>query len=299
MVKELDAEEAAAEEAANNVRVPQSRIYIRRDRELACQNLHKHYFQENPIYPENRFRRCFIMSSRLFKRIVIDIINYDVDPLPLHFKYFKQKSDALGRQDFTTIQKCTSAMRQLAYGMTADMFDEYLQMAEGECLEALTACIGSGRIVQLLKGQYTSGHQGHPTIVFEAVASYGTWIWHAFFGAAGANNDLNVLNQSSSFDDIENGTAPFAPFTVNENEYTKGVFNPTDEPRAKFKRFQESALKDVEITFGILQVEDNGYNITWLEEELLRTDEANPNYVRNRSKSRDVREQEIRDINHS
>ncbi|XP_071688719.1 protein ALP1-like [Rutidosis leptorrhynchoides] len=186
----------------------------------------------------------------------------------------------------------------------------------------------------------------HPTIVLEAVASYDTWIWHTFFGVAGANNDVNVLNQSSLFDDIKNRNAPVAPFTVNGNDYLNGYYlvdeiypdwatlmkaysTPTDEPRAKFKQFQESARKDVERTFDVLQgrfhilqmvgrphsvnklrrilyccvllhnmiVEDNGFNITWLEEELLATDEANPNYVRNRSTSRDVREQEIRDRN--
>ncbi|XP_071686956.1 uncharacterized protein [Rutidosis leptorrhynchoides] len=154
------------------------------------------------------------------------------------------------------------------------------------------------------KGQYTSGHQKHPTIVLEAVASYDTWIWHAFFGTAGANNDVNVLNQSSLFDDIKNGTAPFAPFTVNADgiypdwaTLIKAYSTPTEEPRIKFKRFQENARKDVERTFGVLQVEDNGFNISWLEEELLNTREANPNFVRNRSTSRDVRDQEIRDRN--
>ncbi|XP_071688548.1 uncharacterized protein [Rutidosis leptorrhynchoides] len=100
------------------------------------------------------------------------------------------------------------------------------------------------------------------------------WKWkicqNAWKGAAGANNNVNVLNQSPLFDDIKNGNAPFAPFTVNENEYTNGYYltdgiypywstlmkaysTPTDEPLAKFKRFQESARKDVERTFGILQ----------------------------------------------
>ncbi|XP_071729133.1 uncharacterized protein [Rutidosis leptorrhynchoides] len=144
----------------------------------------------------------------------------------------------------------------------------------------------------------------------------------------GANNDFNVLNQSSLFDDIKNGTAPFASFNVNGNEYTDGYYladsiyldwatlikaysTSTDEPREKFKQFQESARKDAERTFSIFQgryhilqmagrphsvnklrrilyfcvllhnmiVEDNGYTITWLDEESLRTDEANPNFV--------------------
>ncbi|XP_071740109.1 protein ALP1-like [Rutidosis leptorrhynchoides] len=389
MAEEIDAEEA--EEHVNNERVPRTRRYIHRDREQAGEMLHKHYFCESPKFHDRHVKRRFRMSKDLFLCIINDIIAYDVQPLPRHFEYFKPKIDALGRKSFSTIQKCTSALRQLAYGTAADMFDEYLQMSECTsivCLDMFCRCVlelyvdeylrkpTSSDIARLYsaheekhgfkgmlgsidcmywqwrncpvawKGQYTSGHQKHPTIVLEAVASYDTWIWHAFFGDAGANNDVNVLNQSSLFDDIKNGTAPFAPFTVNGNTYTNGYYlvdgiypdwatlikaylTPTEEPRIKFKRFQESARKDVERTFGVLQgrfhilqmagrpqsvnklrrilyccvllhnmiVEDNGFNISWLEEELLNTREANPNFVRNRSTSRDVRDQEIRDRN--
>ncbi|XP_071694903.1 uncharacterized protein [Rutidosis leptorrhynchoides] len=171
----------------------------------------------------------------------------EAEPLPSHFEYFIQKRDELGRLGFTTEQKITSALHQLAYGTAADMFDEYLQMSEATSIICLNMFFA-------WKGQYTSGHQGHPTIVLESVASYDTWIWHAFFGAAGANNDVNVLNQSSLFDDIKNGNAPFAPFTVNGHDYLNGYYladgiypdwatlmkaysTPTDEPRTKFKQF--------------------------------------------------------------
>ncbi|XP_071729217.1 uncharacterized protein [Rutidosis leptorrhynchoides] len=33
----------------------------------------------------------------------------------------------------------------------------------------------------------------------------------------------------------------------------KAPNNPTDEPRKKFKQFQESAMKDIERTFGVVQ----------------------------------------------
>ena len=58
------------------------------------------------------------------------------------------------------------------------------------------------------KGQYTRGDQGVPTIILEAVASHDRWIWHAFFGVAGSNNDINVLNQSTLFVDQLRGEAP-------------------------------------------------------------------------------------------
>lgn len=47
------------------------------------------------------------------------------------------------------------------------------------------------------QGQYTRGDKGHPTIMLEAVASYDLWIWHAYFGHAGSNNGINVLNESA------------------------------------------------------------------------------------------------------
>ncbi|XP_073281944.1 uncharacterized protein [Primulina huaijiensis] len=47
-------------------------------------------------------------------------------------------------------------------------------------------------------GQYT-GRSGSPTIILEAVADYDLWIWHAFFGMPGSNNDINVLEASNLF----------------------------------------------------------------------------------------------------
>nr|GEW18058.1 phospholipid-transporting ATPase 1 [Tanacetum cinerariifolium] len=38
------------------------------------------------------------------------------------------RPDATGQMSFSTIMKCTSAIRQLAYGISPDVFDEYLQM---------------------------------------------------------------------------------------------------------------------------------------------------------------------------
>ncbi|XP_071688393.1 uncharacterized protein [Rutidosis leptorrhynchoides] len=69
------------------------------------------------------------------------------------------------------------------------------------------------------KGQYTRGDHGHPTIMLEAVASYDMWIWHSFFGMAGSNNDINVLNHSPLFDSLKKDTTAPAPFKVNGHVY--------------------------------------------------------------------------------
>ncbi|XP_062099504.1 uncharacterized protein LOC133805359 [Humulus lupulus] len=85
------------------------------------------------------------------------------------------------------------------------------------------------------KGQFTRDDHGRPTIMLEAVASQDLWIWHAFFGVPGSNNDLNVLNQSPLFTEILQGQAP------------------QGEKRKLFAQCQEAVRKDVERAFGVLQ----------------------------------------------
>ncbi|KAK9131397.1 hypothetical protein Sjap_011884 [Stephania japonica] len=57
-------------------------------------------------------------------------------------------------------------------------------------------------------GTHTNGFKGVPTLILEIVASKSLWIWHAFFGMAGTNNDITVLDRSPLFDDLINGVAP-------------------------------------------------------------------------------------------
>ncbi|GKA98016.1 probable serine/threonine-protein kinase PBL7 [Tanacetum coccineum] len=53
------------------------------------------------------------------------------------------------------------------------------------------------------QGQYSRGDKKYPTIMLEAVASHKICeFWHAFYGMAGANNDINVLDNSPLFDDL-------------------------------------------------------------------------------------------------
>nr|GEV20242.1 protein ALP1-like isoform X1 [Tanacetum cinerariifolium] len=119
-------------------------------------------------------------------------------------------------------------------------------------------------------GQFGRGDKKYPTIMLEVVASYDLWIWHAFFGIAGANNDLTVLNHSPLFDDLLDDIAPFIPFEVNGVTFQKGYYLADgiypqwtafvksftvarSERNAVFKRRQESARKDVERAFGVFQ----------------------------------------------
>ena len=95
-------------------------------------------------------------------------------------------------------------------------------------------------------------------------------IWHCFFGMPGANNDINVLENSTLFRDALNGKAPRVNFTINGNDYdmcywladgiypeypcfVKTIPHPVGNKNKNFSKFQEGRRKDVERCFGILQ----------------------------------------------
>ncbi|XP_057784812.1 protein ALP1-like [Salvia miltiorrhiza] len=120
------------------------------------------------------------------------------------------------------------------------------------------------------QGAYTRGDQGEPTIILEAIASRDLWIWHAFFGTPGSNNDINVLNNSTLFKDRLQGMGVPVTYQVNNAYYTSGYYltdsiypnwpvfvksptHPTDSKRKRFKVMQEATRKDIERAFGVLQ----------------------------------------------
>lgn len=264
------------------------------------------YFAAEPLYTKSMFRTRFRMNRRLFLRIV--------NALGQCSPYFTYRVDCTGRIGLSPLQKCTAAMRMLAYGTPADALDEYLKIGKCtslECLDRFTRGVievfggeylrrpTSSDVERLLqvnesrgfsgmlgsidcmhwrwekcplawRGQFTRGDYGVPTIVLEAVASQDLHIWHAFFGVAGSNNDLNVLNQSPLFFDALKGEAPQVQFSVNGNEYGTGYYLadgiypewaafmktiplPQTEKHKLFAKHQEGARKDVERAFGVLQ----------------------------------------------
>ena len=126
------------------------------------------------------------------------------------------------------------------------------------------------------KGMY-QGKSRIATVILEVVASRDLWIWHAFFGIPGSCNDINVLQRSLVFDDLLNGRAPQVQFDVNRNTYNKGYYltdgiypkwatfiDAIDAPQTHKQRLftqrQESARKDVECAFGVLQA-----RLQWFE----------------------------------
>ena len=78
--------------------------------------LYSDYFADAPLHDDKIFRRRYRMSRKLFLGIVNSIREFD--------NYFKCKMDCTGALGFTSIQKCTTAMRMLAYGAPGDSQDD-------------------------------------------------------------------------------------------------------------------------------------------------------------------------------
>ncbi|GKD69101.1 ALP1-like protein [Tanacetum coccineum] len=189
--------------------------------------------------------------------------------------------------------KCTSAIRQMAYGAVPDSLDEYLLMGVTTARDSLRIFC---KVIMNLYGEeflrkptYTDieklyayhdekhgfpgigDHGPNPFILLEAIASNDLWIWHAFFGVSGMNNDVNVLRQSPIFNDLITGRAPDVPFVANNVPYKRGYYltdgiypqwsvliksikNPgtNDHKRILYKTKHEAARKDLERAFGVL-----------------------------------------------
>ena len=108
------------------------------------------------------------------------------------------------------------------------------------------------------------------SIILEAIADQSLWIWHAFFGLPGGNNDINVLDRSPLVSNMLRGEGRDLSFQVNGHVYPRfylladGIYppwacfvqpihEPIGEMKEHFTKCQEGARKDVERAFGVLQ----------------------------------------------
>uniref|UniRef100_A0A0D3E2G5 DDE Tnp4 domain-containing protein n=1 Tax=Brassica oleracea var. oleracea TaxID=109376 RepID=A0A0D3E2G5_BRAOL len=181
---------------------------------------------ETPTYPGNFFRRRFRMNKLLFMRIV--------DRLSKEVQYFREKRDGLGRISLSPLQKCTAAIRFLAYGYAGDMVDEYLRLGETTtrlCVEKFVE-----GIINLFGDEYLRRPTPADLRRLLAVGEY-----RGFPGMIGSIdctlNDINVLDRSPVFHDIIQGHAPKVTFSINGRQYDMAYY----------------LTDDVERAFGVLQ----------------------------------------------
>jgi hypothetical protein len=107
-------------------------------------------------------------------------------------------------------------------------------------------------------------------MILEVVTSHDLCIWHAYFGMPDSCNDINVLHTSPIFSSTLREENTPVTFTMSGHTYNTGYYladgiypdwdpfvksvrNPIDEKTSYFSEMQESARKDIERTFRVLQ----------------------------------------------
>ncbi|XP_048593473.1 uncharacterized protein LOC125576958 [Brassica napus] len=224
---------------------PKRRSYIERERELGHKQLWKDYFAENPTYQPEMLRRRFRMNKTLFLRIV--------QSLSTELPYFQQRRNAHGRLGLSALQKCTAAIRMLAYGQSGDMYDEYLRLGESTsrlCLDNFT-----NGIIQLFGTEYlrrptpadlqrlldVGEARGFPGMVGSIDCMHWEWkncptAWRGQF-TRGSGKPTIVLEAVAS-----------------QDLWIWHAFFGLPGPKAvRFAERQEATRKDVERAFGVLQ----------------------------------------------
>nr|XP_043617528.1 uncharacterized protein LOC122589281 [Erigeron canadensis] len=229
------------------------------------------------------------MRKEIFLRIARDIHSFNnIQPLPKHIQFFhKAPTDAAGRPDFNIFQKCTSAIRQLAYSYKADALDEYLQIAQDtgyQCLDAFCKCVThlhqheylrrpTEADIQRITAKHEEVHGFRVCLVayIAWIGGGGTVRWHGNGSTREATRGipqscLKWLLPMICGSDM----APKVEFSVNGHRFGKGYYLadgiypewatlvksvkcPMEPKTTKFKRYQEDARKDVERAFGVLQ----------------------------------------------
>ncbi|XP_020243162.1 uncharacterized protein LOC109821381 [Asparagus officinalis] len=248
-------------------------LVINRGREEGNSRLYHDYFSDNPTYGANLFRRRFRMHRSLFLRIVEAVRDHD--------NFFVQKMDGVGKLGLSTLQKVTSAFRMLAYGTSADSTDEYVRIGESTAIVCLKRFCRA--IVEVYGDEYLrtpnvddvarllqkGEERGFPGMLGSLDCMHWQWkncptAWAGQY--SGSNNDINVLQSSNLFDNLSQGIAPPAHYTIQEKNYNVGYYladgiypkwptlvqtisNSDDKKKQYFAMMQEACRKDVERAF--------------------------------------------------
>ena len=285
--------------------VPGKRANINRNRAFYGELLVRDYFAEGCTYTDEQFRRRFRMRRSLFLRILDAVVQHDdyfrqkydacsVAGLSPHQKVcacvqmLATGLSADSMDERYRMGKSTSlqALKFFCMAIIEIFGDEYLRSPTAQDLERILSINadrgfpGMGGSVDCMHvkwkncpkawaGQY-KGKEDSPTIVLEAVVLQDLWFWHTFFGMAGSNNNINVLDRSPLFDNLVNGIGPSAEFVINGTMYSmvyylgngiypeyqtfvKTIPKPVGLKNKFFASKQEALRKDVERAFGVLQ----------------------------------------------
>ncbi|GJX20605.1 ALP1-like protein [Tanacetum coccineum] len=239
-----------------------TRSIVHRDRYGAHDRLVTAFFSEHPVYNEYRFRKTFRMSRTLFNRIVHEVTN--------HSSFFSDNIDCTGKEGISPLMKCTSAIRQLTYGILPDFLDEYLQLSTKSSRLSLYYFCTS--VMEIFGPEYLR----KPTMTDVLKLYRHHEEKHGFPGMLGSLDctDWEWFGCPYGFKAqyVRRDHAPEIPFVANGVTYPWGYYlvdgiypelltfaktipEPSDDDhkRILYKQKQEAARKDVKRAFGVLK----------------------------------------------
>jgi hypothetical protein len=215
----------------------------------------KDYFGENSMYPTYIFRCRFQMQLCLFSRIIHEACAYDS-----YFVQKRNAADVLGLSnvqkctaslrllaygtsvdaidEYCRLSDSTAmkAMRRFVLAIRTCFEAKYLRQPTREDIVRLMDINEKRGFPSMFAyidcmhwdwkncpmawaGQFQDKDK-ECSIVLEVVAEKSLWIWHAFFGMQGSNNDVNVLDGSPLVANMLWGSSEDLTFTVNGNQYS-------------------------------------------------------------------------------
>ena len=207
------------------------REYVFRDREHHHDLLYRDYFSKRPTFRPVKFHRRFRMRRDLFVRIMDAVTSYDpwflqkrdalgrlgVSTLQkcvaaMQMLAYGMVADACDDYCWLGESTVSECMKRLVIAVRGCFEDTYLrQPLREDLLQQME--INKGRGFPGMFGSLDCMHwtwkncpvawQGqfedkdkNRSVILEAIADHSLWIWHAFFGFLGDNNDINVLDRS-------------------------------------------------------------------------------------------------------
>lgn len=270
----------------------------------AYQRLMHDYFSYTPKYGERDFERRFRMPRSVFEKIYEriegkgifvqrrDAVKREgIHPLlrmtaAMRMLAYGGAADALDEYLQMSEDSIMLSTKEFCAAIVSEFKEEYMREPREEDLKRILkinagrgfpGCIGSidcqhwewNKCPIAWVGQY-KGKEKKPTIVLEAICDAELWIWHAFFGSPGSQNDINVLDHSPTIGKILAGEfPPSIPFKINKVRRTlpyylaDGIYprwplfaKTTQEATTKKGKAhaaaQEGVRKDIERAFGVL-----------------------------------------------
>jgi hypothetical protein len=126
-----------------------------RSREADHVHLYADYFHLESVLYRNYFRHRFRMSRNFFGRII--------EVVCLHDLYFRCKLDATAKFGFSYCQKCSAAIRMLAYGVAGSLVYEYMCMSGSICIESMYKFLSTYHFGLRRRVLARAQHGGHST----------------------------------------------------------------------------------------------------------------------------------------